>query len=395
MRLKPAELSWTETVAGISVKVLLGWLYGFIYLHYYNGDDTWKIFNLSLKETSRLLNDPASFFWREYTPMHALQRTHGLSQFLRFYIEDLEYALLVKTMAIVNLLTRGNYYADVALFNFLTFFGHYWLFKILNEKFPGYRKLFFIAIFFFLPAVFWLSGLRVDGLLLFFLSLFLLYLFRNGRFDFRRVVALVLSFIGIFICRPELSFILLLATAGYCVSLVSRKTVVSYATVFATAIILFFLSAMVLPGDGLPGKIVQKQAAFMELQGTRFALDRLTPGPVGFLKVLPQAAVNTFLRPFPWEARGALRIMASVEILLFWMIIIVAAARRRHDWRFRLRDPVILFLLTFSITLYLMTGYIVPFPGAIVRYRAIAELLLIAVAVTFTKQRNSSDYKII
>jgi hypothetical protein len=36
MRLKPAELSWTETIAGFSVKVLLGCLYGFIYLHYYN-----------------------------------------------------------------------------------------------------------------------------------------------------------------------------------------------------------------------------------------------------------------------------------------------------------------------------------------------------------------------
>jgi hypothetical protein len=265
----------------------------------------------------------------------------------------------------------------------------------LNEKFPGHRRLFFLAIFFFLPAVFWLSGLRIDGLLLFFLSLFLMSLFSSGRFNFRRAAALILSFGGLFICRPEMSFILLLATAGYCVSLVSRKPVFSYATVLATAIVLFFITVAILPDGGLPGKIVQKQATFLNLQGSRFALDTLSAGPASFLKVLPQAAMNTFLRPFPWEAHGSLQLMASGEVILFWAIMIIAVVRRRHDWRLLLRHPVILFLLTFSITIYLMIGYVVPFAGAIVRYKAIAGLLLIAVAIAFMKQRNPLDYKII
>jgi hypothetical protein len=393
MQLKPAGLSWTETVTGISIKVLLGCLYGFIYLHFYNGDDTWKIFDLSLRETSRLMNDPASFFWREYTPMHAMQRAHGVSDFLHVYIEDLEYALLIKTTAIANIFTRGNYYADVALYNLITFFGHYWLFKTLNEKFPGYRKLFFLAIFCFLPAVFWLSGLRIDGWLFFFLSLFLMYLFRTGRFNFRRILMLLFSFAGIFICRSEFALILLLATACYCVSLVSHKPVMSYATVFMTAIILFFISAIILPDGGLPGKIAQKQASFVVLEGSRFPLGRLTADPISFLKVLPQAFMNTFLRPLPWEAHGALQLMACGEIIIFWVVIIVAVIRRPHDWRFRLRNPVILFLLTFSITIYLMIGYIVPFPGAIVRYKTIGGLLLLAAAIAFMKQRDPLDYK--
>jgi hypothetical protein len=192
-----------------------------------------------------------------------------------------------------------------------------------------------------------------------------------------------------------MSFILLLATAGYCVSLVSRKPVFSYATVLATAIVLFFITVAILPDGGLPGKIVQKQATFLNLQGSRFALDTLSAGPASFLKVLPQAAMNTFLRPFPWEAHGSLQLMASGEVILFWAIMIIAVVRRRHDWRLLLRHPVILFLLTFSITIYLMIGYVVPFAGAIVRYKAIAGLLLIAVAIAFMKQRNPLDYKII
>jgi hypothetical protein len=395
MPLKPTALSWKETIAGISIKVLLGCLYGFIYLHYYNGDDTWKIFNWSLRETSRLLSDPAAFFWREYTPMHAMQRSQSLSEFFHLYIEDLEYALLVKTMAIANILTRGNYYADVAVYNLITFFGHYWLFKSLNNKFPGHRKLLFMVIFCFLPAVFWLSGLRIDGLLFFFLSLFLMHLFRSGRFSVQRILLLALSFIGIFICRSEFALLLLLATAGYCVSLVSGRSIRSFATVFATAVALFFISTIILPDGGLPGKIAQKQASFIKLDGSRFALDQLTGDPVSFLKVLPQAFVNSFLRPFPWEVRGALQAMASGEMMLFWAVMIIAVVRRPVDWRFRLRDPVILFLLTFSITIYLMIGFIVPFPGAIVRYKAIAELLLLAGVIAFMKQRDPLDYKYI
>jgi hypothetical protein len=42
-----------------------------------------------------------------------------------------------------------------------------------------------------------------------------------------------------------------------------------------------------------------------------------------------------------------------------------------------------------------MIGFIVPFPGAIVRYKAIAELLLLAGVIAFMKQRDPLDYKYI
>ncbi len=63
--------------------------------------------------------------------------------------------------------------------------------------------------------------------------------------------------------------------------------------------------------------IAETQEKFFRLQGnTRYGLDSLEPGPVSFLKILPQAVANSILRPFPWEGKNALQSGSSVEVLM-------------------------------------------------------------------------------
>ncbi len=40
-----------HTTAIVFFKVFMGCLYGWVFLHYYNGDDTWNYFNESKEET--------------------------------------------------------------------------------------------------------------------------------------------------------------------------------------------------------------------------------------------------------------------------------------------------------------------------------------------------------
>jgi hypothetical protein len=44
----------------------------------------------------------------------------------------------------------------------------------------------------------------------------------------------------------------------------------------------------------------------------------------------------------------------------------------------------LLFSLSLGIILYIFIGYAIPFPGAIVRYKAIPELLLLTIPVICT-----------
>lgn len=388
----PKGLYRWEIITGFSVKVLLGWLYGYIYLRYYGGDDTWKMHGASLRETALLLSDPAAFFINEFTPAMALAAGNSWLQVAHLYLNDLQYALVVKSMAIVNLVTQGNYYLNTFVFNAFVFWGHYWLFLLMDETFPGKRKRYFFLIFLFLPVVFWLSGYRVDGLLFTFLSLFLLYLFTARRNRRSGWLVLIIAYCGVVICRPEFSVCLLIAAIAYSLTLrFNRKPLIVFAGVYAAAVLLFFSSSWVLPGGGIPGVIARTQHAFLQLQGTRFQLDALDEGILSYIRVLPQALANTLIRPFLWEAAGALQLMAAFEVLMFWLIVIACLLRMGKGPKLRLSEPVMLMMLSLAVSVYVFIGYIVPFPGAIIRYKAIPELLIICSMIALTNTKKQSN----
>jgi len=373
-------------LAAFAVKVILGLLYGYIFLHFYNGDDTWKFFRASLAETELLLNNPRLFFINEFTPFNALRTGANAYEVIAIYLNDLQYVLVVKTMAVMNLVTNGNYYFNVVLFNGIVFFGHYWLYRVLSDVFPQKKKIYFIIIFFFLPAVFWLSGIRVDGILFFFLSMLLRGLTRGRKTAFSSVTV-VIGFAGVLICRPQVALFAAMAGIGYYLHMRFGRPGLAYGSVYLVALFIFFL-----PATNFSGIIAAKQNEFSNLKGTKFRLDKLEGSPVSYLKVLPQAAGNTFLRPVPWETKGILQLMASAEVVVFWIIIIASVVYRHSFWRVRLFQPVVFMLLVLGITTYIFIGYIVPFPGAIVRYKAIPALLILCSMASITTWGEKKNY---
>ena len=381
-------LTMLEAVTAFGFKAMLACIYGYLFLHYYGGDDTWKLHTASLHEYQLLVNDPGTFFW-EFTPVTAWRNAGGHEwQAFQFYLADLEYALTAKTLGIFNVISRGHYYANAVFFSFLTFWGHYWLFSLAAGIFPQKRRILFLLIFFFPPVVFWLSGVRSDGLILLSLSLVLLHAWK--WIHYRKNVSLLyvlLGMTGVLIFRNVIVLLLLPALTGWFITVRwDRKPLPVFSIVYGVTILLFFGSAY-LPGvPNLPQVIVERQQEFFILKGnTRFQLDTLEPTAGSFLRVLPQAAGNTFLRPFLWEAKGLLQVMSALEIMLFWALVVLAVVRREKSEAGFTKHPVLWVLVLFSVSLYLFIGYVTPFPGAIVRYKAIPELLLMIVMVVRIK----------
>jgi hypothetical protein len=124
--------------------------------------------------------------------------------------------------------------------------------------------------------------------------------------------------------------------------------------------------------------VAERQHDFLTLHGnTRFNLTPLKNTPGSFLVVAPEALVNTLLRPWPWEAKGALQWMVTVENIIVWALIVLCLARYRTAVIQVFHHPLAWVLLCVALSNYLFIGYIVPFPGAIVRYRVLPELLLL------------------
>lgn len=378
IRNQAVSMTWAEVILAYGIKVILGCLYGYIFMHYYGGSDTWVLHANSIAEKQMLLNDPLQFFW-EFTPGTAIKNGSGIIDIAGFYIRDLEYCVQAKTLGIFNLISNGNYYVNVVFWNLLLFWGHYWLFKLLTQQFPSKRKFYFVIVYLFLPAVFWLSGIRSDGLMFFSLSLLLLYFYKwlsTPRLSF--LFYWIVGFIGVVIIRPPVAALLIPALISWWLCMrFAKRSLLCFSIVYFLAGMIFFGSTA-LSSSGFPGMVAQRQQEFMDLKGSAFQLDTLQPTLKSFISVLPQATANTFLRPHIFEARGALQVMAASEVIFFWLVFLFFLFKHDQRWQIIITKPFVLALLFFSVSLYLFIGYTIPFPGAIVRYKIIPELFLLA-----------------
>jgi hypothetical protein len=185
----------------------------------------------------------------------------------------------------------------------------------------------------------------------------------------------------------EFALVLAVPVVAYLVSRNSRwRPVRVFLLVYSACIILFF-GSLAFGSRQFSSFIVSRQHSFLNLKGTAFKLDPLHSSIKSFLHVLPQAVKNSFLRPWFWESKNMLQLFYSIEVIVFVILALLAVLFRQEEWKKRLTNPVILLLFSFSISLYVLVGYTVPFPGAIIRYKCIPELLLVCCFIILT------DYK--
>jgi hypothetical protein len=64
--------------------------------------------------------------------------------------------------------------------------------------------------------------------------------------------------------------------------------------------------------------------------------------------------------------------------------MIIAIFFHEKKWKQIINRPLLLLLLFYGISQIIFIGYVVPFPGAIVRYKSIPEIFLMIVIVCIT-----------
>jgi hypothetical protein len=227
--------------------------------------------------------------------------------------------------------------------------------------------------------LFWSSGIHKDGIVFSLLTL-AAYLFyfglKNKKLGPGKLIQIAILLVFIFLVRNHVvlaavpGFIAWWIAERYC----SKKWVAFLATtVFFTT--LFFTTKYIHPKLDLPISIVLRQKEFVKLGGSSFLPQReLHAEFTSFVKNAPQALNHTLVRPYITEIISPLYLISALEILFIWLLVFF--------WFFRYttspyKDSVVIFMALVSFTLLLLTGFIVPQLGAIVRYRSIFIPLLI------------------
>ena len=385
-RHKKISLSFPQILVFFGCKIIAGGLYGYIFKRYYNGDDTWGLHQDSLLQYKRLLQWPAVFFSDIFSSMPVPATGEYYFQSAS-YLENLEYCLITKTLALFNLFSHGNYYVNVVFLNFLGFWGIFFFYRLISENLPPQKRVVAATLLFlFPPAAFWLSGIRTEAFL-FLTTAILLYQF--NQWLHKRRLANALACIACFclgiVLRNGFTLVLVPALVAWWITVFfACRPLKTFVLTYAVCIAAVTAAGLLLPEKfSLLHRISLRQHEFLALKGnTRFSLLPLNGSPLRFLQVLPQAVMNTALRPFLWEARGVLQWFAAAENLA----VLSLAGGSFFVWRrsrqvFKQKTLFLLLLLA-GISNYLVIGYIVPFPGAIVRYKIIPELFVIGACIT-------------
>ncbi|MBL0136414.1 MAG: hypothetical protein IPP79_21770 [Chitinophagaceae bacterium] len=378
------DLSWQQVALAFGLKVLLGVAYGYIFYTYYKGDDTWYFNSLAEGEYQKLVTDTGQFF-SDFNPIPAFSRNPTIGEGWYFYLSELELALLTKPLALFHFITGGDYYNNVVLYNFISFWPMLWLYGTYKEVFPNKKTALYITIFLVPSLLFWLSGIRGDGYLMLFLVLLLVNFHQwvSGRKG-KQLLYILIGIAGIIVFRSVLLFLLLPVLTCWFITVRFRKKILPVvAIVYGITAILFFGSIFVSAEKNLPGIVSERQAAFLRLKGnTRYELDSLRPTVGSYLKVLPQAINNSFFRPYAWEWKGSLQGVAAIDILLLFILAFLCFWKNEGSAALHFSRPLLFYPIIFAITLYIFIGYTIPFPGAIIRYKIPGEWFLVIAFIT-------------
>lgn len=369
-------------------RVITGCLHNWVaYKYYPNHGDVWLFFRESFITRHQLFSNFHTFLadnstWA-YMPHNIIECMHVL----------------------LNFLSGDNLYISTLLFSFLTFLGSIALFRAFRYLFDDDLLCALCALI--LPStLFWTSCILTEGLAYAFLGFFFYCAYRlflpekstpaldPPKSNYRLYFLCLLFLLLIAFFRPAIA--LSLVCAIYCWWLAkgrlrrlfksksSNNRLFGWTLVIISGIILLVAANAALGGAVLR-TLSARQKEFQALTGnSRIYLPILESDWRSFLDVLPFAFHNGFFEPLPGSGGQAIYLVFSAELILIWMIVGFAllirmlrppAPRRKNEGSGASRSGLLTAFGICSIVLalsgMLMIGYIIPFAGAIIRYRSI------------------------
>ena len=371
--IKKTGLSRKLLIIFFLLKIIGGCLYGYIHARssdYPERFDTWKFHYQSIEQTELLKTDPAAFFSELFRNPYP-GGVQKIFQIVNSYWNDLKFIFMVKLLAILNLFSFKNYYVNVVLLSFITFFGPVAIYRVFTAVVNKNHLLVAAGCFLIPSMIFWAGGIHKEGLLILSLGLFCFHFRKliHGEKIWRGLIICFSCTVLIFILRNNVLFGLIPSACAW--ALAERrpqKTGLIFASVFTLFMIAFFTSKYFVPRIDLPYSVRLRQLEFISLGGnTAVRVDSLEPNLKGFIHNLPSSVNISFLKPYPGEG-GMNYIPFTLESVLLVALILLMVVSYDKSVR---QIPFLSFSIAISVVMFLVIGYTVPNIGAVVRYKSV------------------------
>jgi hypothetical protein len=199
------------------LKLVFGVFFYLVYTVYYTDSQTsdmHKYYNDAVKIFDLTKSKPLSYL-SILSGIEMNEQDEAITQQLNFWYQEESASVINDSRMVIrfNLMmmpfSRGNIYIHLVMMVFLSFIGLSLLYLSL-EKYFEQKEFWLLISCFGLPSVmFWSSGIMKEGILIFFLGIFIYALFDSKMFSFKSFLLFFLSLAGMFFAKfyVALSFI--------------------------------------------------------------------------------------------------------------------------------------------------------------------------------------------
>ena len=383
-----------------ALHVLVGCLHNIIAWRYYpEHGDIWRLFASSLSDRHLLA-------------------THQFGQLLADNSRwtYLSHNSVTFILMFLNLFSFDNLYIDTLLFAFPVFLGNTALYRMFRRRFPA-DPLTALTVFLLPSTLFWTSCIHREGVL--YMALGFLFYFLDQVFiptasplsppssppaprnPLRTILFASLFFLLIIYFRPVVAALLVPALLAWWFTerpLPRRQAWLLAGACAALLVILLFIPGL----STWPVRLLShQQGEFRDLEGhSRLYLPILDGSWNSLLRAFPSAVLNGLFEPLPGSGGQKIYLAFSLELLLIWAVVLAAVILHFTHPLKSTRNPAATppagspprlsasppsgtkafshCCLILSLSGMLLIGAIVPFAGAIVRYRSLYLPFLLA-----------------
>ncbi len=371
------------------LKMVGATLMGLLYYFYYGGGDTFTYFTRGAIHIYEAFWDKPSLAWHLlFGETDYGQGVYSYASKIFMYNDPSSY-IIVKIAAVISLFVGGSYVATSLIFAALSFTGLWAMYLAFSKLFPSKEWFLALAILFIPSTIFWGSGVLKDTVTFGFLgwaTAAFIYLVYGQRKRVLWFLVLVFSLYVIYQIKIYIVMSLLPAMIvwAYFVNMDRVKNkVLKYMIAPFVIIITVLLSGYAVYSVGANNKkyAVENLAETVRITaydvgrftgknaGSRYDLGDLDDSYLGMLKLGPAAINVALFRPYLWEVRSPLMLIASLEGLGFMILSIIVLFRSRRNLLGVLNNPAIIFSLIFSLTFAFAVGVSTYNFGTLFRYK--------------------------
>lgn len=373
---KEAKLSTPLLYFVFATKIGLGLLYAYIHQYYFHGKDTFVYFNGAVQISNTLLECPQYYIdaLLGKSPISPSTEVFTYPNSFIFW-KDLGTYSIVHIHALLNFLAFDQYELHLVFIAMIGMYASVTFYKLFSSCLNLPRPILIIACFFLPSLTFWTSGLHKEAYIYLGLSLFMsaLYSVQWQGWTARTILKAIAGIFIIGIIRHYLLLLLLPATVAYLISLrIPNKPWRIYAFTYISCIFVGSLAAQIIFNIDLLQILTKQQALFFSEKGgsTITGISPMEPTFWSVAQMIPTAIVNVMGRPFLWECKDFLQVLAAMEIMCFSLLAALALLFRKPTQQ--APNPLIPFIITYVVSNLLLIGLLVINVGTIARYRSIS-----------------------